>query len=516
MFGRSLTSRLVLTIAGMTFLSAAIVATANAWMTYRILHMPDSGSVATVQMVAASAFLFALVAVCVATLIGWRVGQAMTRPVLRMAGTMRRMADGDLDAQPPATHPGTEMRHMAQALEAFRLNARERLEAEAGRRAAEQVAQERSDFLAVMSHEIRTPMNGVLGMAEALQRSNLTAAQQEMLAILMSSGDSLMHLLNDVLDFSKIESGRFELDHEVLELGALVLSVVDLFQQEAEKKGLCVDTGIPAEPIYVRGDAARIRQVVANLVSNAVKFTRKGEVRVQLSCEVKPDGVMASISVRDTGIGIAAEVQPKLFKKFVQVDGSSTRIYGGTGLGLAISRELATLMGGEIDLQSRPGLGSTFTLNLRLERAAAPAVEAGPSAPEQPLRVLAAEDDVANRQVLQIILEAMGAQVTFAHDGAAAVELFAAQAFDLVLMDIHMPTLDGLEAARTIRLLETQADRRVPILAVSANGSPADLAACRDAGMDDHVGKPISPARLSAAITTALAARETARSTLAA
>ena len=508
MFGRSLTSRLVAVIAVVTSVCVVMVVIAVTWASYRITSTAVTGTTAL------AASMFGLTAVVLASLVAWRLGRQLSKPVVVMAQTMRRMAEGDLDVVAPPTHAASELGDMAQALEAFRTNARERLEAEAGRRAAEKTAQDRSDFLAVMSHEIRTPMNGVLGMADALARTSLNNAQREMLNLLAESGDTLLGLLNDVLDYSKIESGRLELKPAPFDLGRLVEEAAAEFAAEAGRKG--VDLSVSAsEPLPgLVGDASRIRQVLCNLISNAVKFTPAGMVTVSAAVQPAEDGRCAvRISVRDTGIGIAPDLAPRLFEKFVQGDASPTRAYGGAGLGLAISRELARLMGGDVTVSSCQDEGSTFTLEVVTELAAetlASSSEERASSDEvaRPLRILAVDNNVNNRQVLGIMLEMLGARTTFAFDGAEALDRCSQDVFDLIVMDVEMPVMDGLTATRAIRARE-QAEGRapVPIIAVTDGATTQSVQECFAAGMNAEVSKPVRPTALFDAINQVLGER---------
>ncbi|HEX8568651.1 MAG TPA: ATP-binding protein [Caulobacteraceae bacterium] len=481
------------------------------WKLY--VASPTVVALANARNMALSALLFGCVSIVLAMLIAWRVGRALSKPVVEMAQTMRRMADGDLDVRTPAARATSEVEGMSQALEAFRANARDLLEAETARRAAEKAARDRSEFLAVMSHEIRTPMNGVLGMADALGHTDLDPGQREMLGILNTSGSTLLALLNDILDYSKIEAGRIELEAIPLDISRIVQEVAELFRPQAQGKGLALTAVVPPEAPICLGDPARVRQILHNLVANAVKFTHEGSIRVAVG--VRPDGGEATellVEVADTGIGISPEVQSRLFQKFVQGDASTTRAYGGTGLGLAISRELAQLMGGDITVRSRPGHGAAFTFRVKLPHAeAAPAAEAAgqPAADEAPslssLRILAAEDNPNNRQVLQIMLDMVGAQVTFAENGEEAVRQWSQRSFDVILMDVQMPLMDGMEATREIRARERAEGRpRVPIIGVTANAMPHHVTACAEAGMDAHVSKPIRPAALVEALSDAL------------
>jgi PAS domain S-box-containing protein len=367
-------------------------------------------------------------------------------------------------------------------------------EAEAANRA-------KSEFLANMSHEIRTPLNGVMGVASALARTALTPNQREMVGLIESSAKTLESLLSDVLDLARVESGRLVLAHEPFDLQRCIADVGALFHPSAEAKNLdlIIEAAPEVEGAFL-GDAPRVRQILSNLVSNAVKFTPSGEVRIGASALRTPDGVEAKIWVKDTGIGFDAETKRRLFGRFEQADGSITRRYGGTGLGLAISRSLAELMGGALDAEARPGTGAVFTLTLPLTRASrsVEAVEAhGADAPplhdQQPLKVLLAEDHPTNRRVVQLILEAAGVDLTCVENGALAVEAWTDSDFDLVLMDMQMPVMDGLTAIRRIRAREAGSGRpHTQIYALTANAMPEHARASHAAGADGHLTKPIT------------------------
>ncbi len=359
----------------------------------------------------------------------------------------------------------------------------------------------KSAFLATMSHEIRTPLNGVLGMAQAMAGDELIARQRERLEVVRQAGETLLVLLNDLLDLSRIEAGRLELEDGAVDVAALMQGVAATFGPLAAEKGLELE--LAAEPALNglwAGDPIRVRQILHNLVSNAVKFTARGTVRVRA---LRRAGRLV-LEVADTGPGIAAERQGALFQKFVQEDASTTRRYGGSGLGLAICRELAELMGGRISVVSEPGAGSTFMVSLPLTRVRA-APEPAPQAPAQVpaggLRVLAAEDNPVNQLVLKTLLAQLGLEVACVADGQAAVEAAAQGGWDLILMDVQMPVMDGPTATRRIREREAaEGLARTPIIALTANAMAHQEAEYRAAGMDALVPKPLEVARLVEAI----------------
>jgi signal transduction histidine kinase/ActR/RegA family two-component response regulator len=369
----------------------------------------------------------------------------------------------------------------------------------------------KSHFLANMSHEIRTPLNGVLAMTEVMAMGELSAAQRERLSVIRESGALLLSVLNDVLDLSKIEAGRLDLVERDFDLASLALSIRESYATQARAKNLEFGVFVAPEALGSwRGDADRLRQILGNLVSNALKFTLEGSVSVRFASA--DDGSGLRIDVVDTGIGIDAETLPRLFDKFVQADSSTTRRFGGSGLGLSICSELATLMGGGVHVQSREGQGSTFTVVVAMPRgeATVPApIEAAPPPieSERRLRVLAADDNPTNQKVIAAVLAPLGAEVELVADGAACVEAWKRGGYDIVLMDIHMPVMDGVEAARTIRSLEVSENRkRIPIVAVTANALVHQVEGYMAAGMDGHVAKPIEVTKLYDAIETAVAA----------
>ncbi|QUD88445.1 ATP-binding protein [Phenylobacterium montanum] len=371
---------------------------------------------------------------------------------------------------------------------------------EEARLAADAANEAKSAFLATMSHEIRTPLNGVLGMVQAMAREPLPEHQRERLGVIGASGEMLLAILNDMLDLSKIEAGRLELEVVDFDLAALVSEVAAIFEPLAAGKGVAFTVEIaPDATGAYRGDPLRVRQIVHNLVSNAVKFTADGTVQVELGAE----GGGVRLVVSDTGIGIAPERIEQLFDKFVQADSSTTRRYGGAGLGLAICRQLCLQMGGEIRAQSDLGRGSRFTVWLPLdavEAAAQPLLEADEAAlPGQgaSLRILAAEDNPVNQLVLKTLLGQAGIEPVLVDDGAAAVAAWSGGSWDLILMDAQMPVMDGLAAAREIRRREAESGRApTPIIALTANAMSHQVEAYLAAGMDSVVAKPIQIAEL--------------------
>ncbi len=365
-------------------------------------------------------------------------------------------------------------------------------------------SQAKSTFVATMSHEIRTPMNGVIGVASLLAETALTDEQRTLVSIIQRSGETLLVVLNDVLDHSKIEAGRLLLESVSVDLRAAAEEVVALHRPRAREKGIGIEIAWPEDvPHLVMGDAVRLRQVLLNLVSNAVKFTERGKVRVAAAAT----DTAVAVTIFDTGIGIDAAVLPVLFQPFRQGDASTTRRFGGTGLGLAIAQRLTVAMHGTLEVRSAPGEGSAFTLRLLRDREpTAPPAAAPASPPPDPaaapavLRVLVAEDNPINQQVLLAMLAKLGVEAACVGDGAQAVAAVAASRFDLVLLDMQMPIMDGLSASRALRAAEAAGQPRVRVLAITANASPEDRIACTEAGMDGFLSKPLTLRALEAAL----------------
>ena len=430
----------------------------------------------------------------------------------RAHGLRHRRKDGSIIDVSVATHLVSWAGRPARMVLAIDTSRQHRIEQDLtrARDAAEAMSRAKGQFLANMSHEIRTPMNGILGMTELALASDLSGEQRHYIELAHSSAETLLTVINDILDFSKVEAGRLELSPAPADLETVVAEAIQVVDVTAKSRGLTLwrDFG-PDVPPRAVVDAGRLRQVLVNLVGNAVKFTTTGSVDVIVSAERRRDAgddrALVTFAVRDTGIGIPREQQAAIFDEFVQADGSTSRKYGGTGLGLAIAKRLVVLMGGHISVESVPGVGSTFrfTIPVTVAEGARPDRPAGPNRPARPagpgLRILVADDNPVNQRLLAVLLERQGHSVILAQDGREAAIASAREALDLVLIDLQMPELDGETATRAIRADERgrAGARHVPIVGVTADAVDLVRRRCLDAGMDDVLEKPVSVGELS-------------------
>ena len=473
-----------------------------------VVGMSDETFTSRQQAILLKATMLALVALLLTFFLARQLARRLARPLSAMGRTLEAIKAGDYRPSLEETDSGELgdlARHINSLAVELERSGREQREAMQQliqtREEAEQASRAKSDFLAMMSHELRTPMNGVLGMLQLLETTEMTQEQAEYAALATESTEHLLKVINDILDFSRIERGALELERIPFSLKDLLLGSIQVFQHSAQQRGLYLrlESQPGLEDFEVRGDPTRIRQILVNLLGNALKFTEEGGIRIETRWQPLDNEVLwFTCAVRDSGIGIAPERLEHMFDAFQQADTSISRRYGGTGLGLSIARTLAERMGGTLHASSEEGVGSVFTLeiplpfSLRSEDVQAQTQNDVASGGDQ--EVLLVEDNPVNQTVIEAMLRSLGYRVTLVGDGAQAVQRFDARRFSAVLMDCRLPVMDGYEATRQIRRHMPQ--NGTPIIALTANALQGDREACLQAGMNDYLAKPFKRADL--------------------